>query len=154
NYAYSYTGVGFSDGTGPGPLNDNALIEYGNLAGAPNPSHYADLYERYFGYYVDRSTWSVDFDRDGFIAPSTTLIRAYANNTWGGSCEGVRERRTALTPGGTTTHSPAVVRIKGKIAVLAATDAGIDVHLGTDTYFNCNSAGGGNGDNPCGTFGF
>jgi hypothetical protein len=135
-------------------LNDNALTEYGNLAGAPNAAHYADLYQNFFGYYVDRSTWSVDFDRDGYIAPSGTLVRAFANNVPGGSCEGVRERRTALTTGGTTTHSPAVVRIEGQIAILAATATGIEVHLGTDTYFNCNAAGGPNGNDPCGTFGF
>lgn len=152
NYAYSHEGVGFSDGRAPGSLNNVAIAEYGNLAGVPTRSRYADLYERVFGYYVDRSTWSVDFDRDGEIAALGVLVRAYANSRPGGECEGVRERRFGFFDGPPTTRSPAIARSASRVMVFMPTDAGLMLRLSWDNYYNCDAAGGGNFDDPCGRF--
>ena len=152
NYAYNYVdGVGFSDGVAP-VMNNNALKEYGALGGLQNPNFYADLYQRAFGYFVDRSTWSVDWDRDGVIAPYSATVRAGASDN-GAGCENVRERRTGLPSGsGGTAYAPAVARTAGKVVVFAATAAGVDAFMSDDTYFNCVAAGGPNFDHPCGTF--
>jgi hypothetical protein len=153
NYAYSYANVSFSDANAPAFMNNRALLEHGVLANAPNKARYADLYQRVFGYYVDRTTWSVDFDRDGDITPSNQRVRAYANNRPNGDCEGTRERRTALTQGGATQASPAIARLGSRILAFSATDAGLELMTGADTYFDCATPGGGNGNQPCGTFG-
>ena len=80
-------------------------------------------------------------------------VRAYANNKPYGDCEGTRERRTPLTQGGATQRTPAITRLGTRMLVFSATDAGLELMHGSDTYFNCVAAGGGNGDLPCGTFG-
>lgn len=152
NYGYSDMPYGFSDGSVPGPLNNTALLEYGNLEQAPNRAQFADLYQNVFSYFVDRTTWSVDFDRDGQIAPPGVRVRANANFGPGMECEATREHRNPFLDGGLTTHSPAVVRSGGKLMIFTATDSGLEVRMGTDTYANCTTIGGGIGDQPCGSF--
>jgi hypothetical protein len=150
---YAYSNVGFSDDLAPGPMNNIAVFENGNLLNVANRSHYADLYEKVFQYRVDRTTWSVDFNRDGEFAPAGVAVRAYANSMPAGQCEGVRERQTRLTDGGFTSRTPSIVRSSGKFVVFAATGDGLEMRVGNDTYFNCATAGGGDGNMPCGTFG-
>ncbi len=153
NYSYTGAGVGFSDGSGPPAMNNVSLLEFNHLLNVPNRDRYADLYEQVFKYYVDRTTWSVDFDRDGEIAPAGTRVRAYANSGLAdGACEGVRERRNALNDGADTMHSPALARLGGKVMVFTPTDAGLVVRIADDTFFGCTGAGGGEFDNPCGSF--
>jgi hypothetical protein len=153
NYAYSYAGVGFSDGIGPATMNNTALTEYGVLANSSNKARFADLYERVFRYSVDRNTWSVDFNRDGDIAPAGTTVKAYANSGPGLDCEGTRHRRYALMDSATTAHTPAIARLTNRMMVFSATDVGLQLQHGLDTYGGCDTAGGQDGTSPCGTFG-
>jgi hypothetical protein len=154
SYAYTYQpNVGFCDGNGPGWMNNTSVLEFEALLHAPNRSYYADMYERVFGYWVDRGTWSVDFDRDGEFAPKDVGVRAYANSIPFGDCEGTRERSQPVLDGGQTSHSPALVRLGTKLLLFTATDAGLELRVGDDTYANCTTPGGGDGDMPCGTFG-
>lgn len=95
--SYGYSGAAkaavpntFSDGEGRASLNNVALRERGavatpgSLAGA---RYLADLHE-VFGFNVDATRGDVDWNRDGVL--SDGLVRAYANDSLQGECEGTR----------------------------------------------------------------
>jgi hypothetical protein len=111
NYAYLYRGAGFADGTGAVPLNNAALPE--TAAAAPTNMVYLDALEQVFGYWVNRVTGDVDWNRDGTIAPAGTTVRAYANYQPSGSCEYTRYNKSAISISSSESSrlSPAIARL-------------------------------------------
>lgn len=116
NYAYQLSGyMQFSDGLNFPNFNNHSLQE----TNAVDPSNQPLLssLDSFFGYKVDYSTGSVDWNRDGILSPADVRVRAYANYEPGDDCEFTREGQqdTAVT----SLHSPAVVRYKNAVWVFA-----------------------------------
>jgi hypothetical protein len=119
NYAYYDKHFNtFSDGRGFLTLNNHALVESGVVANQPAV---LNILRTVFGYRVDPTTGSVDWNRDGVFQPASTLVRAYANLQPGnsGGCEFTREGEVPV--GTTSQRSPAVVRYNGLIWVFTVT---------------------------------
>ena len=134
-------------------MNNVAITEFGALANAPDKERYAERYEKVFAYYVDHATWSVDFDRDGLIAPAGMQVKAFANSGPGLQTEGVRHRRNLLLDtGNTSTHGAALARHNSRILLLTPTSAGLVMQSAPDTLNGCVQAGGEDGSNPCTSF--
>jgi hypothetical protein len=95
-------------------LNNVSLTERGAVpspTSGPGKRYLTDLHE-IFGYNVDESTGSVDWDRDGVIADG--LVKAYANNNHS-SCEFTRSN--TMRTGGRTDGVPALARLGDKTIV-------------------------------------
>src|SRR5882757_2438203 len=114
NYAYIGFGL-FADGLNYPTLNNHSLAE----TNAVNPASttFLDVLQSTFQYKVDRSTGSVDWNRDGIFAPAGSTVRAYANYQPGNSCEFTREG--FKDSGLQSERSPAAVYFQNKILVFA-----------------------------------
>lgn len=130
NYAEA---PGFADGTGIGTLNNAAVEE----AQAVNPFDTVSIarLRTMFQYRVDNDG-SVDWNRDGVIAPWGTSVRAYLNNAPGGSCEFTRHQFQWVSPFMTSTVAPALARLHDRMFVFAGGSTSLQVMTSTDT-FNC-----------------
>ena len=112
NYAYYGTGYSqFSDGRNFPNFNNHALVE--TNAVDPSNTPLITALQSYFGYKVDTTNGSVDWNRDGAFAPASQPVRAYANYQPGGECEFTRER-SQTTPL-KSMKSPAIVRFGGNV---------------------------------------
>lgn len=115
---YAFPAGMFSDGRGFPALNNHALIETGVAASQPA---LLNVLRSMFGYRVDATTGSVDWNRDGIFQPVNQPVRAYANLQPGngGGCEFTREGEVPV--GTTSRRAPAVVRHNGLIWVFTVT---------------------------------
>jgi hypothetical protein len=114
NYAYDDSSVGFSDGLGAPSLN-NAAIQETNAVPASSTA-YLDVLQHKFGYWVDHETGSVDWNRDGYMAPESRRVRAYANFHPGKECEYTRYNQSRVL-NATSTRSPAMARLGDRLYV-------------------------------------
>jgi hypothetical protein len=120
NYAFLDTGfLMFSDGRTLPTLNNHSLVETGIVS--PANTAFLDTLKSKFGYRVDATTGSVDWNRDGTFAPANAQVRAYANLLPGnsGGCEFTREGEQLI--GAKSERSPAVVQYYNHIWVFSVT---------------------------------
>lgn len=136
----------FSDGLGMAPINNASVLEYGFLSSSLDRDAEADRLERTYEYYVERSTWSVDWNRDGYIAAPGQQVRAYANDHPGGSCEWTRYSR-ARVANAASSVSPAVDRLDDRTYVFNSV-FGLVIYTYSTEAFDCAPAS----TTPCGTF--
>jgi hypothetical protein len=116
NYAYLGSGYRqFSDGRNFPNFNNHALTETGAV-GASNQALLNAL-ESTFGYKVDGTAGSVDWNRDGQFAAAGASVRAYANYQPGGQCEFTRQGLQSM--GIKSKRSPAIVRFANSIWMFA-----------------------------------
>jgi Ricin-type beta-trefoil lectin domain len=120
SYAFTHThGIGFSDPgeLAPKMLNNTALPE------TPSPP-YSPLFRKLlgesFGYWVTDTT--VDWNRDGLIAPAGETVRAYSNSLAGGQCEFTRTNTMdivwSVSPSpNAITKSVAISRLNGRVYI-------------------------------------
>jgi hypothetical protein len=120
NYAFLDSGfLMFSDGRTSPTLNNHSLTETGFTS--PANAAFLDTLKSRFGYNVDTTTGSVDWNRDGTFAPANAPVRAYANllpHDFAG-CEFTRESEQLI--GAKSQRSPAVVRYYDHIWVFSVT---------------------------------
>ncbi|MFO0605058.1 MAG: hypothetical protein U0324_17895 [Polyangiales bacterium] len=146
NYLYSSTQP-FSDGLDLAPMNNVALVESGALAASPRRDRIAARLESALDLFVDRATWSVDWNRDGLIAPAGAAVRAYANAAPHVDCEGTTTLRARVT-NASSLRSPAAARLGGATYVFYSV-LGATKYNRADTGFGCT----GPAQTSCGTFG-
>jgi len=132
NYGLDVT-AGFADGgfVQPGqpaiddfpPLNNVALVEQNAVS--PQNTRYLDLLQKRYLYYIDRDTGSVDWNRDGMIAPAGKTVRAYANFAprSSGGCEYTRMNDTTVTTT-QSTQDTALARMGGRLYAFYADSSG------------------------------
>lgn len=108
NYAFMGTGYGLSDGLGFPGANNTAVREANVLA--PSDQTTMTTLHDLFGYRVDRTNGSVDWNRDGVFAPSGSTVRAYTNFQPGNACEFTRYNPTILPTTMNTRLAPAFGR--------------------------------------------
>jgi hypothetical protein len=114
NYAFlDY--LQFADGLNHPTLNNHSLTETNSVD--PAQTIFLDVLESKFKYKIDRTSGSVDWNRDGSFAPAGTPVRAYANYRPGSDCEFTREdqKYTGLE----SERSPAMVYIQNRLFVFA-----------------------------------
>ncbi len=145
NYAFQNS-EDFSDGLGMASINNASVLEYGFLSSSQDRDVEADMLEGRYQYYVERSTWSVDWNRDGYIAPSGQHVRAYANDHPGGSCEWTRYNRVRVANAASTV-SPAVDRLGDRTYVFNSV-FGLVIYTHSTEGFECAAAS----TTPCGSF--
>jgi hypothetical protein len=114
NYAYDDSSVGFSDGLGAPPLNNAALRE--TNAVPASSAAYLDVLQHTFGYWIDHETGSVDWNRDGYMAPESVRVRGYANFRPGNSCEYTRYNQARVL-NAASAQSPAMARLGNRLYV-------------------------------------
>jgi hypothetical protein len=120
NYAFLDTGfLMFSDGRTFPTLNNHSLVETGIVS--PADTAFLDTLKWKFGYKVDATTGSVDWNRDGTFSPASAPVRAYANllpRDYGG-CEFTREGEQLI--GAKSQRSPAIVRYYDHLWIFSVT---------------------------------
>lgn len=144
NYAYQGDGPGFADGLAAATVNNVAVRERGLLAA--NSPALAELATR-FRYAVDDATGSVDWNRDGVIAPAGATVRAYTNFMPDNSCELTRLNFGYLPSSANTTVSPAIGRFGSTLYVFSGGTSTLRYTTSTST-FNCPQPT----TTPCGTW--
>jgi hypothetical protein len=135
SYAYRADPFGFSNGVGRAGLNGASLVET-NVVPASDTKYLDDLENR-FGYNVDRTAGSVDWNRDGVFAPAGTTVRAYQNftPTSSGGCENTRHHQQHIG-NSATQGSPALVRAFGRLYSFSAPLGAVKYAYSTSA-FNC-----------------
>jgi hypothetical protein len=98
---------------------------------------YMDALEGTFGYWVDRATGDVDWNRDGVIAPAGTTVRAYANYEPGGSCEYTRYNESAASGVEKSALSPAIARLNQRAYSFYVRTDGVPRYTHTDSEWLC-----------------
>ncbi|MBI4510558.1 MAG: hypothetical protein HY698_13070 [Deltaproteobacteria bacterium] len=135
NYAFqgSPDSVGFSDGLGTPALNNWSVTEY--QAVFTTNTAFMDVLETVFRYWVDRTNGHVDWNRDGFISPVGTKVKAYINyKPGGGGCEFTRYNTVVLGDDITSTRGPALARLGGRTYLFRAAAGGVAYHWSTSTF--------------------
>jgi len=137
NYAYYDVGYAqFSDGRNFPNFNNHSLQE--SNAVDPSNGPLLTALEIYFGYKVDHTAGSIDWNRNGQFAAANERIRAYANSKPGGSCEFTRQGMQ--TTGLKSTRSPAIVRFNNTIWAFAINTNGQLAYTYAVPAFNCSPA--------------
>lgn len=133
----------FSDGYGRSALSNVNLKEVGAIVSPTSiaSARYLAHLEKVFGYSVDRSNGSVDWNRDG--AYSATPIRAYANSNRAG-CEFTRVNM--IRSAGQTDGAIALTRLLGRTFLAYVDERDRRLHLSyTDSKLDCQIIGQGCG---------
>jgi hypothetical protein len=136
SYAYlDVKGAGFADGYGRTPLNNVNLSERNAVAAPRSPQGRAYLGQLHdvFGFPVDMSDGSVDWNRDGII--SAMPVRAYANEN-GAGCE--LTRANAVKSPGLADGAVSLARLGHRTFVAYIDERDSRLHLSrTDDPFDC-----------------
>lgn len=133
NYAFQNLGAGFADGSGNATLNNASLRESGALD--PNNTVLLDILDDTFDYWVDRTSGSVDWNRDGFMAPASERVQAYVNLRPNAACEYTRYNRSNIDEASSV--SPALEQLNGQTyAFYVRTDGELRV-AHTDSGWSC-----------------
>jgi len=134
NYAFlGRPDVGFSDGIGVPSLNNSALKEW--RAVSTSNSVYLDVLERIFGYWVDHTNGSVDWNRNGIFEPEGQTVKAYANYRPGSSCEFTRYNQSKIS-NATTTTTPVLARLSNRLYIFYTKDGALKYRYSTSSW-NC-----------------
>lgn len=134
NYAFQDTGYGLSDGLGFGGVNNIAAKEASVVA--PSEQTTLSVLHDLFGYRVDRTTGSVDWNRDGVFAPAGSTVRAYTNYQPGNACEYTRYNPSTLPATMNTQLAPALGRY-GSSAFLFSGGSSPLRYVTAATPFSC-----------------
>ncbi len=118
NYAFMGTGYGLSDGLGFAGVNNTSAREANVVA--PSEQTTLTALHDLFGYRVDRTNGSVDWNRDGVFAPAGGTVRAYTNFQPGNACEFTRYNPTVLPAAMNTRLAPALGRYQSTAYLFSA----------------------------------